>query len=50
MKIWEIHTTENRPPFTPAEIEGMALSPDGRTLVTGGWNDSVQLWDLATLR
>jgi WD40 repeat protein len=28
----------------------LALSPDGQTLVTGGWDHSVQFWDLATQR
>jgi WD40 repeat protein len=26
----------------------LALSPDGKTLATGGWNQAVRLWDLTT--
>ncbi|HKM53079.1 MAG TPA: serine/threonine-protein kinase, partial [Isosphaeraceae bacterium] len=44
LKLWELQTgREHSFPSPPWHIEGMALSPDGRTLVTGGWADYVQL-------
>jgi WD40 repeat protein len=30
------------------KIEGMALSPDGLSLIVGGWDQSAQIWDLVT--
>jgi WD40 repeat protein len=30
------------------EVYGLALTPDGRRLVTGGWSEAVGIWDLAT--
>jgi WD40 repeat protein len=30
----------------PGSAQAVAYSPDSRTLATGGWYSSVQLWDL----
>jgi eukaryotic-like serine/threonine-protein kinase len=46
LKLWETRTgKEGHFASRPWSIEGMALSPDGRTLAIGGGADHVQLWD-----
>jgi WD40 repeat protein/serine/threonine protein kinase len=50
-KVWEIGSGRVRdlPPLG-WHIEGMALSPDGRTLLVGGWDHKLKLFDLESFR
>jgi WD40 repeat protein len=50
VRLWNMHTgrPDRQLPALP-EVFGLALSPDGRTLATGGWMDNdVRLWEVGT--
>src|SRR5262249_37444593 len=50
-KVWEIPSGRVRDfPALGWHIEGMALSPDGRTLLIGGWDPKINLFDVESLR
>lgn len=47
MKIWDIESGEVLKQFGEAgDIGALALSPDGTTIATGDWSNSLKLWDV----
>jgi len=47
IKIWDVATGQKLRSM-PGISEGLALSPDGRTLASGNFDHSITLWDVAT--
>jgi RNA polymerase sigma factor (sigma-70 family) len=49
-RVWSTTTGKEICRFEDPHQDGMALAflPDGKTLVSGGWDGSIRLWDLAT--
>ena len=49
IQIWETRTGRRLKTITqPGRITSIAFSPDGLTLASGGWNNTVGLWDVRT--
>ncbi len=49
--FWDTATGNVRrmwPENTPNKIACLAFAPDGKTLVTGGWDKLIRVWDVAT--
>ncbi len=48
--LWDIASGEKIMTLTghTGSVNSLAFSPDGNTLVSGNWNDTVRLWDVAT--
>src|SRR5204863_6282651 len=46
-RLWDVSTDSE--PRTLRHLEGYSLSfsPDGKTLVTGGWDKMIRFWDPA---
>jgi len=49
-KLWDVQTGELQRTLTGHEfiVAAVAFSPDGQTLVSGGWDDTVRFWDVNT--
>ena len=49
IKIWDLQDTTREPEVIVGHsktIESAAISPDGKTLVTGSWDGIIKFWDL----
>jgi WD40 repeat protein len=48
--VWDAKTGQQlaRLPHPKTEVWAVAFTLDGRTLVTGAWDEHIRLWDLAT--
>ena len=47
IKVWDINTGEKIKDFNTLSVNSFAISPDGKTIATGGF-DGLYLWELAT--
>jgi WD40 repeat protein len=48
-RLWDLSSGAIRTLKDSQHLEDIAISPDGKLLVTGNWESSVKLWDTATL-
>jgi hypothetical protein len=52
--LWDLESQKPRailrPPFNMNLVWGLALTPDGKTLITGGYDRTVHLWDVTALQ
>ena len=47
--VWDVDTGALLRSFpTQKRVEALAVSPDGGTILTGGWDDAIHSWDTAT--
>lgn len=48
-QLWDVRTRERITRFTPhGTVAAADISPDGRLLITGSWDRSAKIWDVAT--
>jgi WD40 repeat protein len=48
-RFWDLATGRpHGPPLIHERLVTMAFSPDGNTVMTGGWDNTARLWDVAT--
>jgi uncharacterized protein (TIGR02996 family) len=51
IRVWDVIAVTEEAPFTDAgSVAALSLSGDGRLLLSGGWDRTVRLWDVATRR
>ena len=48
-RLWDVATRESIVRFSPhGAVAAADISPDGKLLVTGSWDQSAKIWDIAT--
>ncbi|MBI1917060.1 MAG: WD40 repeat domain-containing protein, partial [Planctomycetes bacterium] len=49
---WEVDTGKERPPLKGHRkgVYAIAFAPDGKTLASAGWDETVRLWEVTTVR
>ena len=52
VKLWDVVTGQENASIEAhgARVWGIAISPDGKTLASAGWDGKIKLWDVATLK
>ena len=51
MRLWNLQTREERMSFNPhGAVASAEFSPDGRWLVTAGWDHTARIWNVQTGR
>ncbi len=49
LSAWRRHVTEpKRVFFHDGDVRSVAFSPDGKTILTGSWDKTARLWEIAT--
>jgi WD40 repeat protein len=50
VKLWDVATRREQYSIDAhrARVWGLAISPDGKMLVSGAWDGTIKLWDLPT--
>lgn len=48
-QMWDVRTAKPNMSFSPhGAVASAAYSPDGKRVVTGSWDNSAKIWDIAT--